>query len=123
MDAGERRYDVANVPSDQARWSRADDGNRTRVFGLEGCFGPNLRPSASASSQPGAFLAQTAAGHDVTTNLPINRCPNDARWTTVPGLSCLLTTTSLPAFVGSFESGQCDLSQQVDALLADGFGR
>jgi hypothetical protein len=30
---------------------------------------------------------------------------------------------SLPAFVGSFESGRHDLSQRVDELLADGFGR
>ena len=29
----------------------------------------------------------------------------------------------LPAFVGSFESGRHDLSQRVDELLADGFGR
>jgi hypothetical protein len=29
----------------------------------------------------------------------------------------------LPAFVGSFESGRHDLSQRVDELPADGFGR
>ena len=28
-----------------------------------------------------------------------------------------------PAFVGSFESGRHDLSQRVDDLFADGFGR
>jgi hypothetical protein len=30
---------------------------------------------------------------------------------------------SLPAFVGSFDSGRHNLSQSVDELLADGFGR
>jgi hypothetical protein len=30
---------------------------------------------------------------------------------------------SLPAFVGSFDSGRHDLSQRVDELLTDGFGR
>ncbi|RNI24663.1 hypothetical protein [Flexivirga caeni] len=29
----------------------------------------------------------------------------------------------LPDFVGSFDSGRRDLSQRVDELLADGFGR
>jgi hypothetical protein len=29
----------------------------------------------------------------------------------------------LPDFVGSFDSGCRDLSQRVDALFADGFGR
>lgn len=29
----------------------------------------------------------------------------------------------LPEFVGSFASGRRDLSQRVDELLADGFGR
>lgn len=29
----------------------------------------------------------------------------------------------LPEFVGSFASGRHDLSQRVDELLADGFGR
>jgi hypothetical protein len=29
----------------------------------------------------------------------------------------------LPAFVGCFDSGRHDLSQRVDELLADGFGR
>ncbi|UQX09361.1 hypothetical protein [Candidatus Mycobacterium methanotrophicum] len=29
----------------------------------------------------------------------------------------------LPEFVGSFDSGRHDLSQRVDELLTDGFGR
>ncbi|UVO12342.1 hypothetical protein NM962_21165 [Mycobacterium sp. SVM_VP21] len=29
----------------------------------------------------------------------------------------------LPGFVGSFDSGRHNLSQRVDELLADGFGR